>query len=298
MDKVVKEISDYKMFEYKFVGLTSKSSLQWLKYETLLAKSSESDLLHLCDNESPVVRSYAFLGLVEKRSTRIFDVLTNHIHDTGEFERTMGCMVDPCYVTDFYLEQVGYFPYDSSSSYKITNQQRNHLDSLMLFGSEIILRMPNYNQIRLRSRNYMLEHLAQKETYYKRLREIVLAGVIEALPALAEFKNPNDASIIIKVSENEGLIGERFVFEAISIFPDPDLFPIVEENIKNDLKNDNEFNFRLYKALVQYKTQGTRKLLKEAISKFNRENAKRQLSNIKVLFSKYPDKMFDGLLNQ
>ena len=166
------------MFEYKFVGLTGDSSLQWARYETLLAKSSETELLHLCDNESPVVRSYAFQGLVEKKSSKIFDVLTKHIHDTSEFDRTMGCMVDPCYVSDFYLEQVGYFPYDSSSSYRITTQQREFLDSLMLYGDEIMVRKSNYNQLKFWSRQYMLEHLTHKDSYYNRLREIVSAGVI------------------------------------------------------------------------------------------------------------------------
>ena len=294
-DKLVNEMADYKMFEYKFVGLTADSSLQWARYETLLAKSSESELLKLCDNESPVVRSYAFQGLVEKNSSKIFEVMTKHISDTGEFDRTMGCMVDPCYVTDFYLEQVGYFPYDSSSSYKITAQQRDFLDSLMLYGNEITLRMTNYNQIRLRSRDYMLEHLAHRDSYYNRLREIVVAGVIEALPALSKFKNPNDISIIRTISENEGLIGADFVFDAIFNFPHPDLYFIIEESIKNDLIHDNQFEYRQYKALVQYKTPETRKLLEEALSKFRRQNQKRAINNIKFLISKYSDKAFAGL---
>ena len=187
LDKIVKEMTDYGMFEYKFNGQTADSSLQWERYEMLLSKGSKLELLRLCENKSPVVRSYAFQGLIEKKSSEIFDVLQKHIHDTGAFDRAMGCMVDPCYVSDFYLERVGYFPYDSSW-YKITAQQREFLDSLMLFESEVTLRMTNYNQIMLRSRYFMLEHLSPKESYYNRLKEIVSAGVIEALPALAKFK--------------------------------------------------------------------------------------------------------------
>jgi hypothetical protein len=299
LDKVVKKMADYKMFEYKFVGLTADSSLQWARYETLLAKSSESELLHLCDNESPVVRSYAFQGLVEKRSSIIFDVLTKHIHDTGEFDRTMGCMVDPCYVTDFYLEQVGYFPYDSSSSYKITTQQRNYLDSLMLYGDEIKLRMSNYNKIKLRSRDYMLENLTHKDTYYNRLREIVLAGVIEALPALAQFQKPNDIPVIKNVYETEGLIGEDFVFDAIINFPHPDLFEIVEKEVTNDLRHDNYFDgssYRYYKALIQFKTSKSKELFAQTISKNESDNQERRTKSVKYLISKSQDKMFVGLL--
>lgn len=287
------------MFEYKSVGLMADQSLQWARYETLLAKSSESELLRLCDNESPVVRSYAFQGLVEKRSSKILDILTKHIHDTGEFDRTMGCMVDPCYVTDFYLEQVGYFPYDSSSSYKLTSEQRNYLDSLMLYGDEITLRMTNYDKIRLRSRDYMLEQLTHKETYYDRLRIIVLAGVIEALPALAKFKNANDISIVRNVYENEGLIGEDFVFDAIANFPHPDLFDIVEKEVTSDLQHDNYFDessYRYYKALIQYKTTRSKELLVQTISKNESENQERRIKSVKYLISKNPDKMFVGLL--
>jgi hypothetical protein len=273
--------------------------LQWARYETILSKSSEIDLLKLCDNKSPVVRSYAFQGLIEKKSSKIFDVLIKHIHDSGEFDRTMGCMVDPCYVTDFYLEQVGYFPYDSTTSYKITPEQRNYLDSLMLYGKEITLRMINYNQIRLWSRNYMLKNLIHKNTHYNRLREIVWAGVIEALPALAKFKNPNDIPIIKKVHETEGLIGEAFVFDAIINFPHPDLFDIVDKEVTNDLQHDNYFDgssYRYYKALIKYKTQRSKELFAQVISKDQSDNQEKRKKRIEYLILNDPNKMFFGLL--
>lgn len=292
-------MADYKMFEYKFVGLTADSSLQWARYETLLAESSESGLLQFCDNESAVVRSYAFQGLVEKNSSKIFETMTKHISDTGEFDRTMGCMVDPCYVTDFYLEQVGYFPYDSSTSYKITFQQREYLDSLMLYGDEIKLRMTNYNKIRLRSRDYMLKNLTPKDKYYNRLREIVLAGVIEALPALAKYKNPDDIAIIENVYETEGLIGEDFVFDAIINFPHANLFEIVEKEVANDLRHDNYFDgssYKYFKALIQYKTSRSKELLAQTIAKNESDNQERRAKSVKYLISKNPDKIFVGLV--
>jgi len=295
---VVREMANHKRFEYKFVGARAHSSLQWARYETLVAKSSESELIHLCDNESPVVRSYAFQGLIEKKSSKILELLINHIHDTGEFERIMGCLADPCYVSDFYLEQVGYFP-DDSSSYKITPLQREILDSLMLFGSEITLRMPGYDQIRLYTRKYMLEHFAPKEGYYKRIREIVSAGVIEALPALAKFKNQNDISVIKNVYDTKGLIGEGYVFDAIINFPHAYLFDIVEKEVKNDLYQDNYFdgsNYRFYKALIKYKTQRSKELLALTISKNDGENQIRRANKIKDLISNNPNKMFTELL--
>jgi hypothetical protein len=299
LDKVVKEMSDYKMFEYEVVGLTAESSLQWARYEIILSKCSEADLLKLCDNESPVVRSYAFQGLVEKKSSKVFEVLVNHIHDTGEFDRIMGCMVDPCYVTDFYLEQVGYFPEDSTTPYKISSEQRTYLDSLMLYGNEVTLRMSHYNQIKLRSRNYMLESLTLKDTYYKRLREIVKSGVIEALPALAKFKKPNDISVIKNVYETNGLIGEGFVFDAITYFPHPQLFYIVEKEVTNDLNHDNYFdrsNYKYYKALLQFKTSRSKELLTQTISKCVSENDARRAKSVEYLVSKYQDKQLPGLL--
>jgi hypothetical protein len=294
LEEAVNGMSEYKSYEEKFVGLTAEPSLQWARYETLLAKSTESELVNLCENESPVVRSYSFQALVAKNSSKVFGVLTKHIHDTAAFERTMGCFGGESYVTDFYLEQVGYFPYDSSV-YFFTKEQRIFIDSLMIFGSEMKLRMSNYNRILLNSRRHLLKHLTRRDIYYNRLREIVLAGAIEALPALAKFKNQNDISIIKTVSENEGLIGEDFVFDAIINFPHPDLFPIVEESVKNDLIHDNEFEYREYKALVQYKTPKTLKLLEEALLKFSNQNQKREINNIKFLVEEYPDKIFDGL---
>jgi len=292
-------MADYRMFEYKFVGLRADSSLQWARYETLLSKCSEYDLLQLCDNESPVVRSYAFKRLVEKQSSKIFDVLIKNMHDTGEFYRTIGCMVDPCYVTDFYLEQVGYFPYYSPSAYKINTQQRNYLDSLMLYGDEIKLRMTNYSQIKLKSRNYMLENLMLKDLYYNRLREIALAGVIEAIPALAKFQMQNDVSVIMNVDETEGLIGEDLVFAAITNFPHSDLFSIAEKKVMNDLRHDNYFDSstcKYYKALILYRTQRSKELLAVTISRNESDNQKKRAKSIRDLISKNPDRYFIGLL--
>jgi hypothetical protein len=292
-------MADYKIFEYEVAGAAGEPSLQWARYQALLGLSSESELLYFCDNESPVVRCYAFQGLVEKRSPKIFEVLTKHIRDTSEFERIMGCMVGPCYVTDFYLEQVGYFPYDSSTGYKITTQQRNYLDSLMLYGKEITFRMNGYNQIKLSSRYRMLKDLTPRDTYYNRLREIVLAGVIEALPALAKFNNLNDISVIRKVHENEGLISENFVFGAITYFPHPNLFDIVEKKVTNDLLHDNYFDgssTRSYEALIQYKTPRSIELLTQAIAKNKSDNGQRRAESIKYRISKSPEKIFNDLL--
>ncbi|HEY6502924.1 MAG TPA: hypothetical protein VIZ28_03015, partial [Chitinophagaceae bacterium] len=163
----------------------------------------------------------------------------------------------------------------------------------------ITLRKINYNRIRLRSRDYMLEHLTHKDKYYNRLREIVLAGVFEALPALAKFKNPNDALIIKNLYEIEGLIAEHFVFDAITNFPHPDLFEIVEKEVTNDLQHDNYFDissYKSYQALVQYKILRSKELLQLTISKNDGENQEKRANTVKYLISKYPDKMFDGLL--
>lgn len=286
--KVVEEMADYKTFECKFVGLSEDSSLQWVRYEQILANSTHPELIQLCENESPVVRSYAFLGLIEKKSPQIFVVLLKHIEDTGEFDRVIGCMVDPCYVSDFFLEQVSYFPFDSTG-YRISPEQKEYLDSLMLFGSAVTLRMDNYNEIKLKSRAHMLKYLLPKPSYYKRLREIVLAGVIEALPALAKFQNPNDVSIIERIYKTEGLIGQYFVFDAIAEFPHSDLYYIVEREIINELHHDNGFdrlNYKFYQALIQYNTPESKELLNAVLSTKGSKNHERRVNSIKNLIAK------------
>lgn len=299
LEVVVKEMADYKMFEEKIVGLTGDLSPQWARYETLLAKSSETELIQLCNNNSPVVRAYAFQGLIEKKSTNIFEILVKHIDDVGKFDRIMGCMVDPCYVSDFYLEQVGYFP-DDPILYQITPKQRDYIDSTMLFGSGVKLRYDNNNQLKIRSRAWMLENLAPKAVYYNRLREIVIAGVIEALPALAKFKNPNDLSLIRKVYDTEGAFGEGFVFDAILCYPHPDLFDIVAKAVTNDLQNDDYFygsNFNYYKALILFKNSKSKELLAQTLSKGENDNQLTRASSIRDLIENKSDHFFKGLLN-
>jgi hypothetical protein len=297
-DGLVSRMADHKIFEYEVTGLMADTSEQWRRYDSLLAGSTAEYLIKLCDHESPVIRSYAFLGLIDKKSTAIFTVLKRRINDAALFTRDIGCFSDPCSVSDFYLSNVGYYHNDSSSSYRINAQQRVLLDSLMLFGNELVLRRENYNASLLYSRAYMLEHIPSNPSYYKRLKEIAAAGVIEALPALAKFQNKDDIPLIKKVYETEGSIGNGFVFKAITNFPHPDLFPIVEQEIGNSLMHDDYSGtspYLYYQALVQYKTQRTRALLMRAMSKTEREDQQRLVRNIRYLLSKNPDKIFEGL---
>lgn len=293
-------MADYGIFEYSYDGLSAEPSHQWERYETLLEISSDSELLFLCNNRSPVIRAYAFQGLIRRQNPKIFDILTTHIHDTAAFDRSMGCMVGPCYVSDFYLELVGYFPYNSITSYKISPQERNLLDSLMLFGQEITLRRTNYNEIRLNSRKYLLANLVIKEAYYNRLREILLAGVIEALPALAKFKKKEDIPLFKKIYEEEGRIAHDFVFDAIINFPHPDLFVIVEKEVTNDLVADNSFDGssdKFYQAAIKYKIPKSKELLAEAISKNENENQKWRAKRVREFIADDSGEMFKDLLN-
>ncbi|MCG2615381.1 hypothetical protein LZZ85_13860 [Terrimonas sp. NA20] len=296
-DGVVSRIADYNIFEYEVTGLVEDSSEQWKRYDSLLAGVTEEYLVKLCDHRSPVIRAYAFSGLIRKKSSHIFRVLREHIHDTASFTMVTGCFSNAWSVTDFYLQNVGYY-YKDSSSYRIDPEQRAFLDSLMLFGNEITLRRENYNAPLLHSRAYMLEHIPHTPSYYKRLREIVTAGVIEALPALAKFHNEDDVPLIKKVYEIDGSIGNSFVFKAITNFPHPDLFPIVEQEIENSLLHDDYSGtspYPYYQALVQYKTQRTRELLVKAISRTEREDQQRLVRNIRYLLKENPDKIFEGL---
>jgi hypothetical protein len=294
LDKVVREMAAYGIYEYPFVGLTAEPSLQWARYQQILNMCSDQDLVELCGNESPVVRCYAFQGLIDKGNSKVFDQVITHIHDTASFDKITGCMNDPCYVSDFYLEQVSYFPYDTSTCFRITAHQRNMLDSLMLYGDEIALRMVNVHLLSLRSRAYLLSNLSPKGKFCERLRTILDKGVTEALPALAKYRDTADINRIELVYNQQGWPAMDFVFDAIINFPDPALFQIVENEVKNDLSHNNAFyatERKYYKALSLYNTPAARKLLSRAIAETDSDDQQRRSSYVKYLISRSPDTM-------
>lgn len=287
------------IWEYEYFGLHNEPSKQWKLSRQLKELATENDLIELCNHPNGVVRSYAFFLLIENKSDKIFDVLCNHLHDKSEFDISEGCMIDPISVMDFYLQKAGYMKYDSSFGFKLSSEQKHIVDSVLLFSDEIKLRRRGFG-MRLYCGVELMNHLQPQGSYHVRLKELAKAGIFEALPPLAKYKDKTDVPIIKSILKQNELLSERHVLKAINIFFDSSYYPILKEQAKIKTTwvgnlSDYSISYLFFKALMQTKSEETRKILKHALS--IRENREMVTEILCPLVRRYPDKMWDGLVD-
>jgi len=286
------------IYEYEYFGLLNEPSRQWKRSQQLKAIASENDLINLCEHPNGAVRGYAFTLLVESRSSKIFEVLSHHLHDTLEFDISEGCMIDPIAVMDFFLQNVRYMKYDTTSGFRLSAEQRDFVDSVLLFSDEIKLKRAGFG-MRLFSGRELMGHLQSKQHYHARLKELTEAGVYEALPPLAKYKDRNDVPLIKSILEKNELESDREVLRAVNIFFHPSYYAILKEQsiIKitdGGFLSDYPIAYLFFKALMQTKTAETRKILEHALS--IPENRIMVTEILCSLVQRFPDKLWQGLV--
>lgn len=287
-------------FQGKYMGVSDKISPQWINYEALKKKFSENEIVDLCEHPNPVVRCYAFLALTDNCSQRVYEVLLKHLSDTAEFEAIYGCLADYDSVIENFLYGVGY---DKSryTKYSLTEDQYDHIDSILLFSEEIKQRADGGAKYRFRN---LLQRTNPVPHIYNRIKELVANGVYEALPILAQYRNPNDTTIFKNLLLDEdfnsrGGSFKRYVRSSIKNFPDPSFYPILKAQLISEISTSaitSDFqSFTLYIALVQYPTRDTRELFEYALKNSGKEYNQRA-AFIYYAVKKYPSKIFENLV--
>jgi hypothetical protein len=212
----------------------------------------------------------------------------------------MGCMSDPEYVGDFFLEIVSYNECSCYSDYRLTPAQRTTIDSLLLFSRELEVKSIDLNRslndYLPRTMRYMLESLPPLPQYYERIRSLVNDyHNFQAAPCLAKYKKIEDIPVIQQVVRSDDHRSKDFGLQAINIFPHKAFYGVVKEVFKDD-----EGSFEAYRAIARYKTRESRRLLEKELDKISdREPWEKRhvLNGICAAIHEFPDKIYDGLLN-
>lgn len=300
-EKIVNSIINYGVVEGMYLGPTESISPQWRNFEALTQKFSEQELIELCEHKNPIVRCYAFQALTETCSPQAYAVLLKHLSDTIEFDRNYGCIADYDGVTDNFLDHVGYNR-RSPTKYTLSEEQYSYIDSILLFQDEIKQRSW-LGSIEYRSRRYMLERLKPLPHLHNRIRELVNAGVNEALPVLAQYKDPADTAIFISLLRNDEFsnVGRNrtvYVRKSIRHFPHPSFYPVLKavlmKEVGTNAISDEYASYPLYDALVQYPSKETRKALETAL-KMSEEERYMRSRYIYFALKRTPSKVFEGL---
>lgn len=301
---VINSIIQRDVYEDMYESFSYQITTQWKNYEALRREFSEKELIELCGHKNPIVRSYAFKALTEKGSSKVYNTLLQHLSDTASFVRHYGCFIEEDRVTDNFLYEVGY-GINSSSKFKLTEQQYEYIDSILLFREEITQKTWN-GSMKYNSRSYMLERLKPLPKFYKRLKEIVNDSVYKALSLLAQYKEPSDTLIFKKLLSddefsNRGRLLKHYVRNSIKYFAHPCFYSILKEQLLSEVGtnaiSDDFESFPLYIALVQYPTDETKKLFEKVLQESGDEYEKR-LSFISKAVQQYPSRVFDDFIGE
>jgi hypothetical protein len=281
-DELVKEIAKANIVAGGAVGYAAVEPDQWVRYIALKTKTNEQDLIDLTNHSNKTVKCYAFTALIEKKGKVIFDLLLKNITDTGKVTTFYGCIMESLTVGEFYMQ-------NALAGEHINKIQKQILDSVVLFNGDSNL-ISGLN---------ILENIPPTPTYYNLIRERASQHP-EYIAALAKYRNPSDRKTISDLLKNSDRSTQYWGIRAVINFPDRSFFQTLSEiaktNYNTTVQSEEEYLNVLYKALVQYRNQASKNILKEAIHKATGMDSIKKIDLVYGALKKYPDSIYKNLI--
>ena len=287
--KLVNKISRAKQLEGVYIGFVGERSQTYALYKKMRELAKKEELTELTNHPNPIVRSYAFWGLAERKEDNIFPIILKHIDDTI----TMKVL----FADVFSYEKVGNFmikliipTYIFTADYLFTNKtsisdsEKTILDSTVIFKENSL----EYTSI-------VLQNVEPLPHYYERIKTLAQDGNIFAVIALSKFQKYEDIELIKKSRDfsknhHQNYPAYYYTFKAIANFPHEDFWSyLIEMKQKLTLDNIQDIrNFKtLYEAIASYKKS-------ECIPYLTSENSSLSLYSL-LATEKYNSSIFDSL---
>lgn len=190
----------------------------------------------LCDNEclarlakshpAPVARAMAFDILHDRRYEGCYRLMTECLRDTATIIWGSDLMLTGSVASYMVgrMEEIDDGGWYRKKYLTMAPKQQHELDS-------ILLARPNMGHIeRLKG---ILDTLRPDPKYYSRIRTMYLEeGVIEAIPALARYRNEQDIALIQELASHYSDKTERYEttvigLEAVAVWPDSRFWPML-----------------------------------------------------------------------
>lgn len=281
--KLVGEIAKDSTLKSAYVGYQQIPTKQWDRYEKLNRICTNHELEFLTGNESPVVRSYAFMALSQRPNFNLFSIVSKHLSDTTILHLLTGDIGSREMVGDFYLRVVttGYLGIKSN---KLTVKEKLFIDSVLFFDKNV----------KLDSKYRVLFQLKPEIKYYERLKELVnKENDLSALEILARFKNPEDIKVIKRAFEKEE--NEIYGISAVLEFSDSSFFDNLV-NVFNEQWAHDHYNYSkwriLYQALAKYPCNKTLELFEKTINTKDQFRYQTLGKLLTIAIIKYPNDLY------
>lgn len=282
---IVLEIAKTNVLMGSAVGIAGTRPEQWDRYEALRSKATDTELLALSSDTNAVVRCYAFQALAEKKYFDVYPVVVRHLSDTVTVHTLYGCLGGSEKVGDFMLGKV-YSKYSSDMSFHLSPAQRATVDSLLLYGVDN----------RLDTRDLVISRIDPLERYYIRIRQLATVEKNDtAITALSKYRKQQDIPVIKELLKDPGR--QELGFAAAKNFPDRFFYPYLEKALKNKIVSGKTDGLQeLYYAIVQYKDQASRQLLKYALGKAKDMQYIYHSDCLNQALREYPSEIYEGIV--
>jgi hypothetical protein len=287
--RLAKAMARYNQIDSQGIGESGFESEQWDRFDKLCKMATNADLRQLTDYPNAVVRCYAFHAIALRNDPAIFSILVHHLKDSTLAKTLSADIGGSDSVADYFVDVVT--PnYIDLKAYKLNKDQKEKLDSILLFDKTISSG----------AKNDMLRQLKPNERYYQRVKEIAeTENKGEGLIALSKYRKLNDTSLIINYLKRPKQI--YYALYAAREFPAAAFFnrlvQIFEENWAQKSYDYSAWRL-LYQALAQYPRPQTLALFERTL---NAEDYFRRQTlgvNLFVALSKYPSHYFENIKTQ
>lgn len=263
---VVAKIEKENMLMGSAVGNGGVRPKQFDNFTELQKVATKIELQELTNHPNGVVRCYSFWALTYDTSIDLLPILIKHISDDEKVSTMFGCIVSDEKVGDFFIN-LATPNYVDINSKKLGSSQFTIIDSILIY-------TPN----NLYAKQEAISRARLTDRFYARARDLVIKDKNqEALVTLAKYQKEQDIPLILKNKiGNNSDDGYFFTYRAISEFPHPSFFSLLEKNLMQTL-NDDHYSTEwreLYKAIASYKSNNALALLKIPFTQVKHENIK------------------------
>jgi len=287
--KVIDRLIEYGEVTGSMVGEAGIKPKQWDNFLEFRKKVTDEELLLLVEHPHPVIKCYSFDLLIRKQHENTFDILKSSLSDSSAVYTQYGCIGSRSQVNDYFITSI--LNFGPKNKY-ITDEQKNKLDSLILFQPNIISEY----------KNGFLETVKPKKENYNRIRNLALDGNKSAVIGLAKFQKIDDFKLIDTLLHHEYYSIQEFGLRAVKNYPDKVFWNSIKNIHLKQIKKSGSFNYRLikelYQVLVQYKNPESRELIELTLNEATETAMKYHKEYIWVALKKYPNKMYNGIVEK
>ena len=288
--QITDEIAKDNVVKGPAVGVSGERTAQWERFEKLKSQASDKQLLALTRHDNPTVRCYAFAAIVDRGTYDAFPILLEHLHDSVQVMVLNGCIGENVRVGDYF------FPiFFSEKSYLEKDAEKRKSESRII--DSLFLVDININ---LDYRWKCLDRMNVSPEKYKWIKKLALIkNNREAVVILAKYKKSEDRYLISNLLEDSNYIVQRYGLRAVVNYSDPSFFPFLRKILNSKLVHGSEENNNnldiLYNAIVQYKSDQSRKLLDAVLNLSEDQKLILHSDYIYQAVNSYPDSIYNGL---